>query len=270
MADKEYRPAMDVAIVIPARFNSRRLPGKPMVQVAGRSLLERVWGIANAVSGVSQVYVTTDDQRVADHAGRFGARCLITSPDCPTGTDRVHAAVGLMERRPDAVINLQGDAVLTPPWVVQALVDAFHADPAIGMVTAAVRCTWQQVEEIEALKRQSPTSGTLVTMDKFGRALYFSKAIIPYLRNRDTNPPPVHRHIGIYGYSCAVLDRLCALEQSPLEAAEQLEQLRALENGIPIQVVVVDYQGRTHGSVDSPEDIPFVEGIIAREGELVG
>jgi len=260
---------MDVAIVIPARFNSRRLPGKPMVQIAGRSLLQRVYNIARAVGGVSQVYITTDDQRVADHAAGFGAAVILTSPDCPTGTDRVQAALQLMDKRPDALINLQGDAVLTPPWVVQALVDAFHADPALGMVTAAVQCSRQQLQEIETLKAQSPTSGTLVTMDKFGRALYFSKAIIPYLRVKTADPLPVHRHIGIYGYASDILDRLSSLPQTPLEMAEQLEQLRALENGIPIKVVVVDYRGRTHGSVDAPEDIAFAEAIIAREGELV-
>jgi len=260
---------MDVAIVIPARFGSKRLPGKPMVPVAGRSLLHRVIGIARAVAGVSRVFVTTDDERVAQHARSAGVAALMTSPDCATGTDRVRASLALMDRRPDAVINLQGDAVLTPPWVIEGLVDAFHRDPSIGMVTAAVRCSWEQVAEIEALKRQSPTSGTLVTMDLHGRALYFSKAIIPYLRNRDGAQSPVHRHIGIYGYASDVLERLAALPQSPLERAEQLEQLRALENGIPIQVVTVDYRGRTHGSVDSPEDIPFVEAIIAREGELV-
>jgi 3-deoxy-manno-octulosonate cytidylyltransferase (CMP-KDO synthetase) len=260
---------MDVAIVIPARFNSRRLPGKPMAVIAGRSLLERVWTIAKAVKGITDVYIATDDQRVSDHATGFGAMTILTSPHCATGTDRVHAALSLMPKRPDAVINLQGDAVLTPPWVVQGLVDAFHADSAVGMVTAAVHCTWAQVEEIEDLKKQSPTSGTLVTMDKFGRALYFSKAIIPYLRKREGEVSPIHRHIGIYGYSSQVLEQLSQLPQSPLESTEQLEQLRALENGIPIKVVVVDYRGRTHGSVDSPEDIPFVEAIIAREGELV-
>jgi 3-deoxy-manno-octulosonate cytidylyltransferase (CMP-KDO synthetase) len=259
---------MDVAIVIPARFNSRRLPGKPMAIIAGRSLLERVWGIAKAVNGISDVFIATDDQRIAEHAAGFGAPAILTPADCATGTDRVHAALSLMPKRPDAVINLQGDAVLTPPWVVQGLVDAFHSDSSVGMVTAAVHCSWAQVEEIETLKKQSPTSGTLVTMDKFGRALYFSKAIIPYLRKRDGAMSPVHRHIGIYGYTSDVLDQLSRLPQSPLESAEQLEQLRALENGIPIKVVVVDYRGRTHGSVDSPEDIPFVEAIIAREGEL--
>jgi 3-deoxy-manno-octulosonate cytidylyltransferase (CMP-KDO synthetase) len=260
---------MKIAIVIPARFASKRLPGKPMVKVAGVSLLERVWRIAKAVKGVSGVYVATDDERVADHALSFGAEAILTPSDVATGTDRVRAALHAMAEKPDALINLQGDAVLTPPWVVQALVDSFQADNSIGMVTAAVRCSWRQLAEIQELKSHSPTSGTLVTMDKFGRALYFSKAIIPYLRTQTFETPPVHRHIGIYGYSAAVLDRLAALEQTPLEIAEQLEQLRALENGIPIKVALVDYKGRTHGSVDTPEDIPVVEDIIAREGELV-
>ncbi|MTJ81072.1 MAG: 3-deoxy-manno-octulosonate cytidylyltransferase [Telmatospirillum sp.] len=260
---------MDVAIVIPARYGSRRLPGKPMVPVAGRTLLHRVIRIARAVQGVSEVYVTTDDQRVADHAAAAGVSVVMTSPECATGTDRVHAALSAMTHRPEAVVNLQGDAVLTPPWVVQGLVDAFHADPSVGMVTAAVHCGWDQLAEIEELKRHSPTSGTLVTMDCNGRALYFSKGIIPFLRNRDGADCPVHRHIGIYGYSSAILSRLSGLPQGPLERAEQLEQLRALENGIPIKVVVVDYRGRTHGSIDSPDDIPFVESVIAREGELV-
>ncbi|HIJ61842.1 MAG TPA: 3-deoxy-manno-octulosonate cytidylyltransferase [Rhodospirillaceae bacterium] len=260
---------MDIAIVIPARYQSRRLPGKPMVAVAGRSLLERVYAIAGAVTGVSRVYIATDDQRIVDHAAGFGAPVILTPADCPTGTDRVHAALRSMDKRPDAVINLQGDAVLTPPWVVQALVDAFHADPQAGMVTAAVRCSWEQLAEIEAMKIKTPASGTMVTIDKAGRALYFSKAIIPYLRTRGEGPPPVHRHIGIYGYASETLERFCRLEQTPLEMAEQLEQLRALENGIPIKVVVVDYRGRTHGSVDSPEDVQRVEAVIAREGELV-
>ena len=260
---------MNIAIVIPARYGSTRLPGKPMVEVAGISLLERVWRIAKAVEGVSAVHVATDDQRVADHAASFGANALMTPSDVATGTDRVRAALAVMEKRPDALINLQGDAVLTPPWVVQALAEAFHVDPQAGMVTAAVRCSWRQLAEIEELKAQSPTSGTLVTMDRFGRALYFSKAIIPYLRRKEFEVPPVHRHIGIYGYRAEILEKLAELPQSPLEIAEQLEQLRALENGIPIKVAVVDYRGRTHGSVDTPEDIPVVEDIIAREGELV-
>jgi len=261
---------MDIAIVIPARYGSRRLPGKPMALIRGRSLLSRIWSIARAVKGASAVYVATDDDRVADHARSFGAEAIMTDPACENGTERVWQAMSRLPKRPDAVINLQGDAVLTPPWVVQGLVDAFHADPKLEMVTAAVRLTWETYAGLIDLKKGSPTSGTTVTMDKFGKALYFSKGIIPYLRIKDeTRPPPVHRHIGIYGYSIAALERMATLAQTPLEIAEQLEQLRALENGIPIKVVLVDYQGRTHGSVDAPEDIVAIEAIIDREGELV-
>jgi len=261
---------MDIAIVIPARYGSRRLPGKPMSLIAGRSLLSRMWGIAKAVQGVAAVYVATDDERVAEHARSFGGEVIMTDPACENGTERVYQAMTRIDRKFDAVINLQGDAVLTPPWVVQGLVDAFHADPATTMVTAAVRLTWETLADLVRLKQGSPTSGTTVTMDKTGHALYFSKGIIPYLRIKDeTKPPPVHRHIGIYGYSMAVLTEMATLPQTPLEIAEQLEQLRALENCIPIKVVLVDYQGRTHGSVDAPEDIVEIEAIIKRDGELL-
>jgi 3-deoxy-manno-octulosonate cytidylyltransferase (CMP-KDO synthetase) len=261
---------MDIAIVIPARYGSRRLPGKPMAPIRGRSLLSRIYAIAKAVNGASAVYIATDDQRVADHAKSFGAEAIMTDPACENGTERVWQAMSRLPKRPDAVINLQGDAVLTPPWVVQGLVDAFLADPKLEMVTAAVRLTWETLAGLIELKKGSPTSGTTVTMDKFGNALYFSKGIIPYLRIKDeTRPPPVHRHIGIYGYSIAALERMATMAQTPLEIAEQLEQLRALENGIPIKVVLVDYRGRTHGSVDAPEDIVAIEAIIDREGELV-
>ena len=192
---------------------------------------------------------------------------MLTPAALASGTDRVRAALALLPRRPDAVINLQGDAVLTPPWVVQALVDAMAAEPGLGMVTAAVRLSEAQIAELRALKEKSPSSGTLVTMDRSGNALYFSKAMIPFAR--DGQAAPMHRHIGIYGYAASVLERLGTLAPSPLEAAEGLEQLRALENGIPIRVVLVDYRGRTHASIDAREDLDQVAAIIAREGELV-
>ncbi len=259
-----------IAILIPARYGSSRLPGKPLAIVRGRSLINRVWRIAMAVDGVDGVWIATDDRRIADHAEAFGARVVMTDDTCSTGTERAWQAVGRLPTAPDIVINLQGDAVLTPPWVVQALVDAFRGQPDLAMATAAVRCGWAEYEALREHKRTSPASGTTVTFDRFQRALYFSKAIIPYLRRReDGAPPPVHRHIGIYGYSVAALEQMATLAPTPLEQAEQLEQLRALENGIPIHVAVVDYRGRTHGSVDAPADIPVIEAIIDREGELV-
>lgn len=260
---------MRIVIVIPARYGSRRYPGKPMVLIRSRSLLNRVWSIAKAVEGVDRVYIATDDERIAAHARAFGAEVVMTPPDCANGTERVCQALRGIAPRPDAVINLQGDAVLTPPWVIQGLVDAFRSDPLLRLVTAAVQCDEEKLREIVRLKEKSPTSGTLVTFDKRGFALYFSKAVIPYLRIRPDGPLPVYRHVGIYGYRTETLEELSRLEPTPLEMAEQLEQLRALENGIPVKVVLTDYRGRTHGSVDSPEDVPVIEAIIAREGELV-
>lgn len=261
---------MNVVIVIPARYHSRRYPGKPLVEIRGQSVLERTWSIARAVERVAAVYIATEDERVAEHARRFGASAIMTSAACRNGSERVYQAVLGLSERPDAVVNLQGDALLTPPWVVQGLVDALLANPSVRLVTPAVRCSWRQFEEIEAIKRKSPTSGTLVTFDKQGNALYFSKSMIPYMRIRDADPPPVYRHIGIYGYRYETLAQLVSLDETPLERAEQLEQLRALENGIPVRVVVVDYRDRTHWSVDAPEDIEKVKEIIDKEGELLG
>ena len=261
---------MKLSIVIPARFGSTRLPGKPMALIAGKSLLSRVWRIASAVDRIHSVLVATDDDRVADHARSFGADVVMTSPDCLNGTERAWDAIRSLEDAPDAVINLQGDAVLTPPWIVQNLADAFHHDPSTQMVTAAVRLNWHALEAFRRHKEASPSSGTTVVMDPKGRALYFSKAIIPNIRKRPDGPlSPVYRHIGIYGYSRTALEQMVSIPPSPLEMIEQLEQLRAIENHIPIQVVQVDYRGRSHGSVDTPEDIPVIEEIIAKEGELV-
>lgn len=260
---------MSTAIVIPARYGSSRFPGKPLAPIRGRSMLQRVWRIARAVQGVDSVVVATDDERIAEHARGFGADVAMTSPDCRNGTERVAEAVRALRPQPDAAINLQGDAVLTPPWVVQALADALRDDAEAAIVTPAVHCSWAQYDAIVAAKRDHPASGTLVTFDRRGYALYFSKSVIPYLRTRASERPPVYRHIGLYGYRRAALDRLVTLPATPLEEAEQLEQLRALEHGLPIRVVEVDYRNRTHWSVDSPADIAQVEAIIDREGELV-
>ena len=261
---------MDIAIVIPARYGSKRFPGKPMAPIRGASLLHRVWLIARAVTGVSQVYVATDDERVAAHASGFGAEVIMTSPECENGTVRVHQAMRSLPRPPDAVINFQGDAVLTPPWVLQGLVDAFHTDPTAQLVTPAVHLSWDELANLRKSKEITPFSGTVVVFDRTMNALYFSKTIIPSLRSRDPErPPPVYRHIGLYGYRMGTLDQLAALAPTPLEQAEGLEQLRALENGIPIRVVLTDYRGRTHWSVDSPEDAAIAEALIARDGELV-
>lgn len=259
---------MNIAVIIPARYASTRFPGKPLADIGGKSLLERVWAIARSAAGVSGVYVATDDQRIYDHARAFGAGVVMTPAACADGGARVLAAARALKERPDAVVNLQGDAALTPPWVLQAVIDALQADPALPMVTAAVPLSPAQLRDMEASKTSSPTSGTLVVFDGARNALYFSKSLIPATRDSGGETPH-YRHVGIYGYRLDTLEKLQTLPEGPLERAEKLEQLRALENGIPVRVVIVDYRGRTHWSVDTPEDAAKTAAIIAREGELV-
>lgn len=258
---------MSVAIVIPARYGSERLKGKPMIEIAGKSLLERVWRIARAAEGASRVVIATEDERVATFARSFGAEAVLTSDACTNGTERVAETLEAAGITEDAVINFQGDAVLTPPWVLEEMIREFSSPSTFDLVTPAVRLTDDMLAELRAHKVKAPSSGTTVTFDLNRNALYFSKQIIPYVRKAGF--ASVYRHIGIYGYSCAALRRYVALPASPLEKTEGLEQLRALENGLKVRIVIVDYRGRTHASVDTPEDVAVVAGLIAREGELV-
>ncbi|MDE1900073.1 MAG: 3-deoxy-manno-octulosonate cytidylyltransferase [Alphaproteobacteria bacterium] len=255
------------AIVIPARYASTRFPGKPLHNIAGRSMLERVWRIARAVRGCSRVVIATDDARIAAHAASFGAESVMTPAACANGTERVQAAVRAAGIAEDIVLNLQGDALLTPPWVLEAMLDAMRAAPDADIVTPAVRLDGAALDAFRAHKAVSPASGCTVVFDTQHNALYFSKSVIPFLRNPDA--AAIYRHIGLYGYRRRGLDRYVTLTPTPLETAEGLEQLRALEHGMKIRIAIVDYRGRTHGSVDAPEDVPIIESIIAREGELV-
>jgi 3-deoxy-manno-octulosonate cytidylyltransferase (CMP-KDO synthetase) len=259
---------MKTVVVIPARYGSTRFPGKPLAIILGKSLLERTWRIGKAACGVDQVYVATDDERIRAHATAFGAEVLMTPLECTNGTERVLAALHRADITPEIIVNLQGDAVLTPPVVLEALVNGLIKQSSADIATAATRLSQEQYLELVEQKAHGQPGGTLVTFDKNYRALYFSRSIIPFIRN-DSEFAPVYRHIGIYGYRYDALLRYVSLPPSPLELAEGLEQLRALENGMKIQVVPVDYNGRTHWSVDSPQDAEMVEALIAREGELV-
>jgi 3-deoxy-manno-octulosonate cytidylyltransferase (CMP-KDO synthetase) len=258
---------MKTVIVIPARFGSTRLPGKPLALIAGKSLLYRTWSIAKAVKHVDAVYIATDDERIAEHASSFGAEVRMTPVECENGTERTLAAV--KNDKPDIILNLQGDAPLTPPWIIQPLLDTMQADASIQLATPAAPITLEQYKKMEDLKLQGIVGGTMVTFDKFYNALYFSKGLIPFLRNTNNiSHVPIYKHIGLYCYRYPLLEKYVTLEPTPLELVEGLEQLRVLENGIPIKIVPVDYRGRTAWSVDSPEDIPIVEKILAEEGEL--
>ncbi len=257
---------MVATIVIPARFGSSRFPGKPLTIVAGQSMLERVWRIAKAVPEAKRVIVATEDKRIMDHAHSFGAEAVMTPEDCPNGTSRMHAAIGAANITEDILINLQGDAVLTPPWVLSQMIAEMKSDPEVGIVTPAIKLDEGALEEFAQHKTQSPASGTTVVFDLKRNAVYFSKTIIPFRRKKTAS---IYRHVGLYGFRKAALGQFVSLPPTPLEETEGLEQLRALEHGIPIRVVIVDYRGRTHASIDAPADVPLVEAIIAREGELL-
>lgn len=261
---------MDTIIVIPARYGSSRYPGKPLAPIMGRSLLERVWRIGKGVPGVSRVVVATDDSRIVEHVRSFGGEVVMTSESCRNGSERAYEAVKNLGSKADVIVNLQGDAVLMPPWVVGALVQEMNRDAAVQIATPAVRLTSDQYKSMSAMKGAGVVSGTTVTFAKNGDALYFSKGIIPFVRSAPTSgEPPIFQHIGVYAYRAAALQKYIGLPQGMFEEVEQLEQLRAIENGMPIRVVQVSLQGRTMWSVDNPQDVARVEEIIRAEGELV-
>ncbi|MFW2831526.1 3-deoxy-manno-octulosonate cytidylyltransferase [Sphingomonas sp. ID0503] len=254
-------------VVIPARYGSSRFPGKPLAQVRGTSMLQRVWALVRAGAPEARILVATDDARIAAHAVAFGAEAIMTSDSVANGTERAAAVLAALDDEAlSFIVNLQGDAVLTPPWVISAMIEAGRS--GIDMVTPATVMSAPAAEALRAAKARGEVGGTTVVFDREGRALYFSKSIIPFVRPGGA-PVALHRHIGLYGYRPDVLRRLVSLPPGPLEQAEQLEQLRALENGIPIQVVTVDYRGRTHWGVDTPEDLARCEALIDAEGELL-
>lgn len=258
---------MKTVIIIPARYASTRLPGKPLHPILGTAMIERVVNIAHAVEGVDEVIVATDDERIVEFVASFGGTAVMTSPECKTGTDRVWEAIKARDNI-DIVVNLQGDAVLTPPHVIESLVHEMQSNEDVVLATPATLMNDEAIKILTEAKRGGEASGTTVVFDKNMNAMYFSKQTIPF--TRETKDGRVmYRHIGLYAYRYETLKTLHELPQGTFEKLESLEQLRALENGIPIKVVIVDYQGRTHWGVDSPEDVTRVESLIEQEGELL-
>ena len=261
---------MNTVIIIPARYSSTRLPGKPLAMIAGKTLIHRLWSIAMSVHNIDGVFIATDDERIKNHAQSFGAQVIMTPVEIANGTERVYYAASTLPVKPEIVVNLQGDAVLTPPWVIQTLIDDMHADPKIEMATTAVRMDFQQYQSLCQAKQAGAVGGTTVVFDRNQNAMYFSKSVIPFMRHIPQNGVlPVFRHIGLYSYRYQSLEQYLDLPPTELELIEGLEQLRALEQGIPIKVVLVDYRGRSHCAIDSQADIDYVESLIAEEGELL-
>lgn len=269
---------MKTAIIIPARYASTRLPGKPLVMIRGQTMLQRVVNLAQAAAtGLDNVfiYVATDDDRIAAHCTALGVTALMTSANAPSGTDRVAQAIDQLSDKPDFILNMQGDAPLTPPDFLRAMIDAFAASPC-DVITPVTQLNWEQLDKLRENKKSTPFSGTTVVFDEAtGNAFWFSKSILPVIRKEPElrkmqTMSPVYRHIGIYGYSLSMLQKYITLPESKFEKLEGLEQLRILENHHTIRCVPVDFKGRANMSgIDSPEDITRAEALIDKHGELL-
>jgi 3-deoxy-manno-octulosonate cytidylyltransferase (CMP-KDO synthetase) len=240
--------------IIPARYASTRFPGKALAVVAGKPLVQHVVERCKLAKSLSEVIVATDDRRIAEVAKKF-CRVEMTRQDHPSGTDRIAEVVTRVAC--DAVVNIQGDEPLIDPAVIDAVAGALADAP---MSTAAAR--------IKSPDDYENPNVNKVVVNAAGRALYFSRRTIPYVREAASRSVaeqlaafPFLKHLGIYGYRRETLLRLVKFPVSPLEAAEKLEQLRALENGIEIAVVLVDYDSV---GVDTPEDVKRVEKLLAK------
>lgn len=251
-------------IVIPARYASTRFPAKPLAQIAGKSLIQRVWENAKKVRGIADVFVATDEAKISDHCRSFGASVIMTSPKCKNGTERVYEASTKSNMDATIYVNLQGDSPLTPPWVIEALIEPMRRDAQVIIATPAVKLEGKDAQELVKLKKEGDSGIVTLVTDKNGNALYFSRSLIPYPKN----PGHFLRHVGLYAYTTEALKEVVSLPPSSLELSEELEQLRFLEAALPVQVVAVDYKGRTEWEVNFPQDVAKVEEIIKREGEF--
>ncbi len=264
---------MSVLLVIPARYPSVRFPGKPLVELRGatgeaKSLIRRSWEAACEVSGVDRVVVATDDDRIRTAAEAFGAEVVMTSDRCRNGTERCAEAAVTLGGGWDAVVNLQGDAPLTPAWFVEPLIAALAADPGADMATPVLRCDGRALAGFQEDRRAGRVGGTTAVFDAAGRALYFSKEVIPYTNEAfaPDAPTPVFHHVGVYAYRPDALADYAGWPQGELERLEGLEQLRFLEQGRTIACVQVEARGRPFWEVNNPEDVPRVEAMLADLG----
>lgn len=240
--------------ILPARWGSTRFPGKPLHLIAGKPLIQHVWERCKEAKLLSEILIATDDQRIFQAVEAFGGKAVMTSPDHPTGTDRLAEAVRQIPHATH-VLNIQGDEPLIDPALIDQLAQAMLDDPALHMVTAA-----------NPLDPADPVIAdpnvVKVVLKQNGHALYFSRSPLPFFRN----PVPglqVLRHKGIYGYRRDFLEAFVTWSPSPLERAESLEQLRALENGANIHVIITD---DTSPGVDTPEQALAVERLLEVKG----
>lgn len=233
--------------VIPSRYAAKRFPGKPLALIAGVPMIVRVIRQAKKAKRLTEVWVATDDQRIAETAEKAGAKAVMTPSSLPSGTDRI--AYAMRNVRADIVVNIQGDEPVMPPAAVDAVVEVLQKDTKILMSTVVIPLTdgkqWKNPNVVKAVLGQK------------GNVLYFSRAPIPH--PRDGGIPQAYQHMGLYGYRPAWLQLMATLKPTPLELTEKLEQLRAMENGVVIRAAIQKFPSI---AVDVPADVKKVERYI--------
>lgn len=264
---------MSVVVIIPARFASSRYPGKPLATLRGasgvsRSLIERSWRAAMQVQGVDRVVVATDDDRIKSAAEGFGADVVMTSQDCANGTERCGEAHAVLGGGFEIVVNLQGDAPLTPHWFVEDLVTGLRAAPDADIATPVLRCDGITLNSLLADRAAGRVGGTTAVFNRARQAMYFSKEVIPFTSKTyaDADDTPVFHHVGVYAYRPEALASYPDWPVGPLEQLEGLEQLRFMENGRAVLCVEVDARGRQFWELNNPEDVPKIETMMADMG----
>ena len=261
---------MKTVILIPARYASTRYPGKPLAELTQKdgtkkSLIQMSWEAAVAVEGVDAVYVATDDARIKAASEAFGAEVIMTSDTCENGTARCADALANSGLEADLIVNLQGDAPLTPAWFVEDLIAAMKADPEAQVATPVLQCDPLTYGHFVEDRKAGRVGGTTAVFNAKGHALYFSKEVLPFI-DADKVPDqdiPVYHHVGVYAYRPRALADYASWPVSELETLEGLEQLRFLFNGATVKCVEVEGKGRVFWELNNPEDVPRIESVLA-------
>ena len=240
---------MKAIAVIPARYASTRLPGKPLLDICGKPLIQHVWETVSRARGLDEVVVATDDARIAHAVQAFGGKVCMTSPDCRSGSDRVREVAASLAA--DVYVNVQGDEPLLEASAIERLRDVFTEDASVQVATLCSRISEEQARSPHQVK---------VIRDHAGNALYFSRAPLPFVRESGESTEFLG-HVGIYAYRTDALRGFASLPFSPLEQAEKLEQLRFLQAGIPVCVLEVPPMGV---GVDTPEDLERVRAVVKK------
>ena len=256
---------MKVIGIIPARYGSTRLTGKPLIQFHNKPLIQITYEAIVNSKLFDSIFIATESEIIKKKVMQFGGQCIMTSKEAKNGTERCAEAIEHINYDCDIVVNFQGDAPLTPEWFIEDLIEAFNENTDTQIATPVLRLDGALLNAFKLDRRSGRVGGTTVVFDNEGNALYFSKEIIPYFdkkRLKRSETYPIFHHVGVYAYRRKPLLNYNSWKESNLELLEGLEQLRFLENGYSIKCVPVDSKGRTFWELNNPEDVARIEKEI--------